>query len=124
MTIEALSYLNESMEEIGIPYGFRLWNSDIQLPRWVGDYTEIETVNEDGMEESTFTLTGFAESSLTLEQHKALIKAFFPSIGRTEVLSNDSALAVSYETAFPVDTGKQGLYQMQISLNVKEWKGE
>lgn len=115
--------MNESMEHLEIPYGFMKWTDDIILPFWVGEYTEIENLNEDGLDQSTFIITGLSESVLDLEKVKEKIKAYFPIEGRTAILENGSGIAVSYSTSIPVDSGKQGLYRLQINLNIKEWKG-
>ena len=65
MTVEGLNYVNNLMESLNIPYEFMEWTSDIPETYWIGEYQEIEPLNEDGMEECNFILTGntkFSES--------------------------------------------------------------
>lgn len=123
MTIEALGYISDCLESLNIPYEFLEWTGDLSFPYFIGEYTELTPLYESGLEEGTFMLTGTTnQSKLTLEQFKETIRQFFPAEGRTEILSNGSGLVVSYDTAFPVPTGEQGLHRIQINLNIKEWK--
>lgn len=123
MTQEALTYLNDKFEELDIPYEFMSWTTSLSFPYFVGEYTEVEPMNEDGYERSTFILTGTTNSSYgALEAIKNVLKTIFD--GSPVILDSGSALVVEYSTAFPVRTGEDGLYRMQINLNIKEWKGE
>ena len=123
MTGEALKYLNESFEALGIPYEYMQWSKGLQYPYFIGEYTEIEQAYEDGNERGTFILTGTTSGDfLTLEAIKEKVKEFFPADGRTEILESGSGLAVCYSTAFPVITGEPGLKRLQINLNIQEWR--
>jgi hypothetical protein len=123
MTVEALKYLNDCIESLSIPYEFMQWTKDLSFPYFVGEYTEIESIDEGGLEQGTLILTGTTDKSyLTLESIKEQLKDFFPSDGRTAILDSGSGIAVSYSTAFPVPTGEQGLNRIQINLNIKEWR--
>ena len=51
MTVEGLNYVNNLMESLNISYEFMEWTSDIPETYWIGEYQEIEPLNEDGMEE-------------------------------------------------------------------------
>lgn len=125
MTSDALKYIADSMESLEIPYEFMVWTQDLCYPYVVGEYSEFDTVNEDGLEEGTFILTITTDKKyITMEELKDKIKKFFPSEARTAILDNGSGIAVSFATSFPVLTGEQGLNRMQINLNIKEWKGE
>lgn len=125
MTQEALGYIADCMDSLSIPYEFMVWTQDPSYPYVIGEYTEAESINEDGLEEGTLILTITTDKKyVTLEGIKEKIKDFFPSEARTAILDNGSGIAVSYSTAFPVLTGEQGLNRMQINLNIKEWKGE
>lgn len=123
MTTEALKFINESMEQLQIPYEFIVWSSDLVFPYVVGEYTEIEPLNEDGQEETTFLLTATSNNNfMELEEIKEKLKDFFPEYGRTAILDSGSGIAVSFSTAFPVMSGEQGLFRMQINLKIKEWR--
>lgn len=123
MTIEALSYLNDCFESLSIPYEFMQWTKDLSFPYFIGEYTEVEPLDEDGKEEGTLILTGTTnESYMTLESIKESLKQFFPSYGKTAILDSGSGIAVSFSNAFPVPTGVQGLVRIQINLNIQEWR--
>lgn len=123
MTIEGLEYINKCMKELSIPYEFMEWTTELSFPYFVGEYTDIEPTNEDGMCSETFMLTGTTDKSyLTLESIKEKLKEFFTDTGRTAILDSGSGIAVSYLTSFPVPTGEQGLKRIQINLNIKEWR--
>lgn len=123
MTTEALNYLNTCFESLSIPYEFMQWTKDLSFPFFVGEYTEVEPLDEDGREEGTLILTGTSNQSyLSLESIKESLKEYFPSVGRTAILNSGSGIAVSFSTAFPVPTGEQGLFRIQINLKIKEWR--
>lgn len=124
MTIECLGFINDKLNEIGINYEFERWSDDhIPSCYFVGEYTENESLNEDGLHESVFLLTGTTKGSwLELEKAKQKIEELFPSIFKeTYSLSNGSRLAVFYDNAFPVPTDDMELKRIQINLNIKEW---
>lgn len=130
MTEEALKFIDESLASVGINYEFGEWTSDKVYPYWVGEYQEIEPANEDGMEEGTFILTGFARSSdeigearAALESDKAKIKQLFnPISGLSTITDIGSAVVVFYGNALNnIPTGDAELKKIQINLNVKEW---
>lgn len=123
MTIEALGYINDCMESLSIPYEFMQWTKDLSFPYFIGEYTEVEPLDEDGKEEGILILTGTTDKSyITLESIKESLKQFFPSHGRTAILDSGSGIAVSFSNAFPVPTGVQGLVRIQINLNIQEWR--
>lgn len=123
MTIEALQYINDCMESLSIPYEFMQWTKDLSFPYFIGEYTEVEPLDECGMEQGTLMLTGTTNNNyLSLESIKEKLKEYFPYHGRTAILDNGSGIAVSFSTAFPVPTGEQGLFRIQINLNIQEWR--
>lgn len=123
MTVEALQYINDCMESLSIPYEFMQWTKDLSFPYFIGEYTEVESLDESGKEQGTLILTGTTNKSyLTLESIKEQLKQYFPYDGRTAILDNGSGIAVSFSTAFPVPTGEQGLFRIQINLNIQEWR--
>ena len=78
--IEMLKVLKDHMvQHLGLNYEFgRMSKSPPKYPYWVGDYSEPEPVNEDGLIEPTVTLTGFARGRFAdLEEEKQKIKDYF-----------------------------------------------
>lgn len=127
MTQEALNFISDTLKEIEIPYSFMTWNRyPVPNPYFIGEYNEAEPTTEDGLQESTFILTGTTRGSwLSLEQAKTKIKNAFKSIeGKTAILKSGSGVAVFYANSFPVPTGDEEFKRIQINLTVKEWRVE
>ena len=124
MSIETLKYIADVMESLGLPYDFVVWNGEqVPDPYWIGEYAETEPMSEDGLQESTFILTGTTrESWFSLEQAKTKIKNRFPPVnGDTAILDNGSGVAIFYSDAFPVPTEDGDYKRIQINLRIKEW---
>lgn len=120
-----LNVISDAMEALNLEYGFVEYSgSPFTYPYWVGEYTEAESFTEDGLQESTFLLTGFSrESWAELEAEKELIENCFNQIsGKTVIADNGSAVAVFYAYSLIVPTGDAELKSIQINLSVKEWK--
>lgn len=120
MTIEALKHINEQLKSV-IRYQFVEWSGDIDYPYWVGEYSEIEAADEDGMQEATFILTGTTRGTwLELERDKQKIKELFND--STTILPNKNGLSICYANALIVPVEDMELKRIQINLNVKEWE--
>lgn len=123
MTIEGLGFITKCFAEMGIPYEFMEWTQEVSFPFFVGEYSEIESLNEDGLEEGTFILTGTTTGTyLELETVKETVKNYFGYEGITAILDSGSGIAVSYGTSFPIPIDEQEVRRIQINLNVKEWR--
>ncbi len=123
MSIATLNIISDSMQSLGINYEFGAWTSEVVYPYYVGEYQETPSLNEDGMQETTFILTGFARGKwLELEEEKEKIKNYFPKVeGKTVIADNGSAVAVFYESSSIIPTGDAELKKIQINLTIKEW---
>lgn len=124
MSIAALKVISDGMKALNIEYGFGVYSGNpVVYPYFVGEYTETESVTEDGLQETSFLLTGFSrESWLALEQDKEKIENYFNKVsGKTVMADNGSAVAVFYANALIVPTGDAELKRMQINLAIKEW---
>ena len=126
MTTAVLKFIKEAMDLAGIHYEFMEFTSSVTSLQsyWVGSYSEVAQLAEDGMQETQFILTGTGKASwLELEEQKDKIEKLFPPTeGRTAILGNGSGIAVFYGNAFPVPTGDGFLKRLQVNLTVKEWK--
>ena len=121
MSIEALKFINDKLDENNINYEFMQWTKDIVYPYFVGEYQEAESINEDGLQESTFILSGFSKGSwIGLEQEKEKIEKIFNSLA--VILPNGNGMAVFYSGSLVIPTGDEKLKRIQINLQVKEWK--
>ena len=127
MTIKGLKIISDAMEALGLKYGFGeyLLGEDEEAPEiyFVGEYQEIAPINEDGMQESTFLLTGFSRGLwLALEDAKEAIRDYFNKVsGKTVIAEDGTAVAVFYANSFVVPTGDAELKKIQVNLDVKEW---
>lgn len=124
MSEEALKFISDAMESLDIPYSFMEWNTfPLPDPYFIGEYVETAPVNEDGLQDSTFILTGTTRGTwLSLEQTKNKIREkFSPISGATVILANGAGLAVFYSDSYPVPTEDENLKRIQINLQVKEW---
>ncbi|MDY4081147.1 MAG: hypothetical protein SOY97_05915 [Candidatus Metalachnospira sp.] len=119
MTIQALKFISDTLIDIGINYEFGRWSSNpVPAVFWVGEYTETESVNEDGLQETTIILTGTTkEKWISLEKDKDKIKNIFP---KTAILNN-SGVAVFYRNAIIIPVENMDMKRMQINLQIKEW---
>ena len=99
MTTAPLKIISDGMSELGLEYGFGEYaGNPIVYPYFVGEYTETEPFTEDGLQESTFLLTGFSRDSwLALEQAKENIENYFSRVsGETFITENGSGVVVCY----------------------------
>lgn len=130
MSTVVLKTIKESMKELGINYQFKKWRGKPEYPYFVGEYQEAESMNEDGLQEMSFLLTGFArntegnDADMQLEEAKEKISAYFPSVGgKIRIADNGSAVSVFYAGSFAnIPTGDSELETIQINLTVKEWR--
>lgn len=125
MTIEGLSFINSCLDELKIQYEFMEWTSTpIPDSYWVGEYTEIEPLNEDGLEETMFILTGttIRNKYIELENAKQKLKEYFTTEGLTAILESGSGIAVFYSDSFPVASVQEGVRRLQVNLRIKEWR--
>lgn len=125
MSKQVLKIISEAMTSLGIEYGFAEYsNNPVVYPYFVGEYTEAESMTEDGLQETTFLLTGFSRGSwLELEEAKEKIENYFNQVsGYTVITDSGSGVAIFYSHSLIVPTGDSELKRIQINLSVKEWK--
>lgn len=114
------------MDALAINYDFEEWKGKPEYPYFTGEYQELESLKEDGEQETQFILNGFARGRTAfsdLEDAKNKIKKHFPSIGgRLATTGSGSRVAIFYaNTLSNLPTGDAELKRIQINLKVKEW---
>ena len=125
MTTSALKTIADAMSALGLEYAFGVYAGDpVVYPYFVGEYTETEPMTEDGLQNTTFLLTGFHRGTwLELEQAKERIENYFNRVsGKTVITDSGSGVAIFYASAMIVPTGDAELKRIQINLSIKEWK--
>lgn len=119
MTLESLKYINSWLSGLGIPYAFMQWKDAVPDTYFIGEYQEVESMNEDGMTESDFIIMGNTNTNFyDLEK----VKQKLSEADHTVILPNGNGLAVMYSNSYPVPSVEQGVYRIQITLKIKEWK--
>lgn len=124
MSKAVLKIISDAMTELGIEYGFVTYSKyPVVYPYFVGEYTETESTTEDGLQESTFILTGFTRDAwLTLENAAEKIQNYFGRVsGKTVITDKGSGVAIFYANSLIVPTGDAELKSIQINLDIKEW---
>ena len=88
MSKQVLKIISDAMDSMGLEYGLGTYTKNpVAYPYFVGEYQETEPMTEDGLQESTFLLTGFSRDTwLTLEDAKEKIENYFNRVsGKTAV---------------------------------------
>lgn len=118
-----LGVISDELNSIGVPYEFMRWTSAVEYPYFVGEYSEISPITEDGYKESTMILTGTTRGSwFDLEQIRSKIERHFPPIYGLRKATDEGTVAIFYANSFPVDSGESDLKRIQINLQIKEWR--
>lgn len=113
--IDVLTTLKNEMEKLNIPYTFDTWDSDVELPQFIGEISESPTLDEDGKSEYSFILTGYATTYSYLFGVAEQLKAKY----KTSAIVD--GIVIKYDNATTVDNGTDDLKQIQINLNIKKW---
>lgn len=125
MSVAALGIISDSMDELGINYEFMEWTSKTKYPYFTGEYQEQPSTEEDGEQETTFILNGFARgknAKLLLEDVKEKIKQYFPNVGgRLVTAENGTAVAIYFANSLTIPSEDAELKKIQINLTIKEW---
>ena len=103
------------MEKLNIPYTFDTWDSDVELPQFIGEISEFTNVNEDGKSEYSFILTGYATNYTYLFSVAEHLKAKYKNSAIVD------GIVIKYDNTTPIDNGTEDLKQVQITLKIKEW---
>ena len=127
MTTKPLEIVSNVMETLDIEYGFGVYSGNatgqIVYPYFVGEYTESEALNEDGLQTATIMLTGFHRGTWEeLETAKAKIENYFNKVsGKTVMADDGSAIIIFYDSALVIPKEDARLKSIQINLSVQEW---
>lgn len=112
-----LKIINREINRMNIPYTFEGWEQNLELPHFIGEISETPTLDEDGLSEYTFILTGYAiknEIDYLFEVAERLKAEYKPSkvVDRVVIMYNDT---------ITVETNTDGLFRTQTTLKLKEW---
>ena len=123
MTLAAMKFITELMDDIGVPFAFMQWNADLPSRYWVGSCIEPESLTraENGKQDTTLYLQGYAgkENWMLLFQDKETIEK---TASQTAILPDGTGIAVSYEGSDVVPVGDSDIVSMKINLEIQEWR--
>ena len=112
---DILILIKNEMEKLNIPYTFDEWDSEIELPQFIGEISETPTVDEDGKSEYTFILTGYATSYSYLFGVAEQLKNKY----KTSAIVD--GIVIKYDNTTTIDNGTDDLKQIQINFTIKKW---
>lgn len=119
--VDLLSFMNEQIEQLEIPYEFGEWTQDLTYPYFVGSFNETEHRIEDGYTGGVFTLDGWSRGSkITLAEVNDKLKKAFEDL---RAVRDGTAFFITYWNALMIPTGEEDLFRITITFNTNEWKG-
>lgn len=124
MTKNTLKAVKAAMQELGLEYSFKRYRKKPGYPYFVGEYLETDPLYEDGLQECTFILDGFARGAgaeNALESAKEKIRNYFTYAGTAFPFDDGTIAVIAYGNAQPISTDDAELDRIQINLTVKEW---
>lgn len=113
--IKVLTLMNDLMNEMNLPYTYDKWDADLVLPHFIGEISEVPTVDEDGKNEYSFILTGFAINYSYLFGIADKFKQRF----KTSAIID--GVVVKYDSTSTISSDTDDLKQVQINFTIKEW---
>ena len=112
-----LKIMNNELNTLKIPYTFDGWDKEIDLPQFIGEISEVPALDEDGMSEYSFILTGYALKNnidYLFNVAEILKKQYKPS-------KTINGVVIIYDNFIQIDTNNDELKQIQINLKIKKW---
>lgn len=107
---DMLSFLNDKLDELAIPYEFGEWTAEVAYPYFVGSFQETDFRYEDNRTDGIFTLDGWArdDKAALMEAADAIRTAFadLQAVWRTAPPSSCATAALrASQPAKPTCTG-------------------
>ena len=121
--IEVLKALKNEFKALDIPYSYDDWETDVVLPYFVGELSEVTTNNEDGKREFSFTLTGEDMDSYTnLYRVVEILKNTYK---QSKKITLDNGLMVMiYNRTFNVPVEAERVKRTQTEFTIYLWESE
>ena len=119
---KVLKALKDEFKLMNLPYEFDNWESELKLPYFVGEISEVPTLDEDGKREFDFKLTGedVETYSQLLDYSESLRKRY--EYGHS-VLIDGGVIKIIYENTIPVPVEDENVKRIQINITVYLWEG-
>ena len=124
--MDILNVIDNEMGIIGIPYMYGEWTDEVTYPYFIGEQpSPEEIITEDGAESVEILVTGFHRGDpIALVEAKDKIRKHFHPVFGHRVQTENGAVAIFYGGAFFVPTMETDLSKIQITLQIKSWKGD
>lgn len=121
--IEILKAIKNELKTLKIPYSFDNWGKDVELPYFVGELDEIQTLDEDGKREFLFTLTGEDVDTYTkLYKYTEILRKTYKQSKKVS-LSN-GAMVISYNRTINVPVDSERVKRTQTEFTIYMWETE
>ena len=121
--IEVLKALKNEFKALGIPYSYDDWETDVVLPYFVGELSEVTTNNEDGKREFSFTLTGEDMDSYTnLYRVTEILKNTYKQSKKIKL--DDGLMVIIYNRTFNVPVEAERVKRTQTEITIYLWESE
>lgn len=121
--IEVLKALKNEFKALDIPYSYDDWETDVVLPYFVGELSEVTTNNEDGKREFSFTLTGEDMDSYTnLYRVVEILKNTYKQSKKIKL--DDGLIVMIYNRTFNVPVEAERVKRTQTEFTIYLWESE
>ena len=121
--IEVLKALKNEFKRLDIPYSYDEWETDVTLPYFVGELSQITTNDEDGKREFSFILTGEDVDTYTNLYNK--IEILKKEYKQSKKIKLDTGLMVmTYNRTFNVPVDGERVKRTQTEFTIYLWEEE
>ena len=121
--IQVLKTLKNEFKSLNMPYAYDEWGSDVILPYFVGELSEITTNNEDGKREFMFTLTGEdVDTYSSLYDYTELLKREYKQ--NKKITLDDGVIVIIYNRTFNVPVEDERVKRTQTEFTIYLWEKE
>ena len=121
--LEVLNALKIEFKALDVPYSYDDWETDVVLPYFVGELSEVTTNNEDGKREFSFTLTGEDMDSYTnLYRVVEILKNTYKQSKKIKL--DDGLMIMIYNRTFNVPVEAERVKRTQTEFTIYLWESE
>ena len=121
--IEVLKTLKNEFKGLKIPYSYDDWGTDVTLPYFVGELSEITTNDEDCKREFSFILTG--EDVDTYTNLYKITENLKNTYKQSKKIRLDNGLMVmNYNRTFNVPVDDERVKRTQTEFTIYLWETE
>ena len=119
---KVLRAFNNEAKLMNLPYEFDNWKSELKLPYFVGEISELPTLDEDGKREFDFILTGedVETYSRLLDYSETIRKRY--EYGHSVVIDG-GVIKFIYNNTITVPVEDENVKRIQINITVYLWEG-